>query len=55
MDVDYKSGSQVIIMDAILALQEGITAYNQKNYVMALERLKPLAELGNAKAQFFWD
>lgn len=32
--------------------QEGIDAYAQGNYAVALEKFKPLAEQGNAQAQF---
>ena len=33
-------------------LQDGLDAYDKKNYKKALEILKPLAEQGDAKAQF---
>ena len=41
-------------------LQEGLNAYNKKNYVTALNELQPLAEKGNANAQnylglIFWE
>ena len=32
--------------------KEGIDAYTQGNYAVALEKLKPVAEHGNAQAQF---
>lgn len=32
--------------------QEGIDAYAQGNFVLALEKFKPLAEHGNAQAQY---
>ena len=32
--------------------QDGLDAYNRKDYMTAFEKLKPLAEQGHAKAQF---
>jgi TPR repeat protein len=50
-----------VILAAILAgfittahagFDEGVTAYNEKNYVLAIKEFRPLAEQGDAKAQF---
>jgi uncharacterized protein len=38
--------------DDATAYQAGLDAYNKKDYATALEKFKPLAERGNAEAQF---
>jgi TPR repeat protein/transglutaminase-like putative cysteine protease len=41
------------IADISAELSEGVNAYLTQNYKLALERLKPFAEIGNAKAQSY--
>ena len=42
----------LLATSAWAGIDEGLAAYQRKNYREALQQFRPLAEQGNAKAQF---
>jgi TPR repeat protein len=59
LSMGYKLANTLVLILALLATQaanagldEGVAAYNAKDYATALKELRPFAEQGNAVAQY---